>query len=86
MANVANEASTDVDSPQSLKMFIIATFNRYLSLLLIGRFLRFLAIFAETIFAVLTHFDCQYDKSDTKFGIFIEFSPIYMCHMMPFAS
>jgi hypothetical protein len=33
MANVANEAYTNIDSPQSLKMFIIEICNQYLSLL-----------------------------------------------------
>jgi hypothetical protein len=85
MANMANEASTDVDSPQSLKLFIVAIFNRYLGLFQTGPFFAIFGNFFSTIFAVLTLFDCQYEKSDMKFGIFIEFAPIYMCHMLPFA-
>jgi hypothetical protein len=55
MANVANEASTDVDSPQSLKIFIIATFNRYLSLLLTGQFFTIFGHFCRNDF-------CRFDS------------------------
>jgi hypothetical protein len=50
---MANEAYTNVDSPQSLKMFIIKICNRYLSLLQTCPFVTFLAKLYDSNFTVI---------------------------------